>query len=143
MITHWVTCSTTYYQLAHIPVYVKPNEDMLLLRLDYMGLYFPRIYFFKFHLIQAILTTDLKCDSRNPCMEITPNKVVDCIDLSRDFLEKAEIQRINYSQFPTIMYHLLTGDEYHMKKYKEYYQPLVPFFQFLGLEKQYLDMMPE
>ena len=75
-------------------------------------------------------------------MEITPNKVVDCIDLSSDFLEKAEVERINYSQFPTVMYHLLTGDEFQMQKYKEYYQPLVPFFQFLGLEKLYLDKMP-
>jgi hypothetical protein len=38
MIQQQITFSNQYYfQAAHLPVYVKPDEDMLLLRLDYMG----------------------------------------------------------------------------------------------------------
>jgi hypothetical protein len=133
-----------YYQTAPIPVYVKPNEDMLLLRLDYMGFYFPRIFFLKFELLQAILansSTVMKYESRHPSFQVTPEKIVDCIDLSNDFLERANVARINYSEFPTFMFYLLTGNEHTIKKYKDCYEPMIPFFEYLGLDSHYMNLM--
>ena len=141
MITLWVTPSITYYKIADIPVYVHPNEDLLLLRLDHLGFYFPRIYFLKFDLIRALLTTSMKCESRNPLMQIAPQKMVDCIDLTKDFLEKANVGRINYNEFPNILFNLLTGNEHEIKKCKKFYEPLIPFFEFLGLEQKYMDLI--
>jgi len=148
MINHWITYSMNYYQTAPIPVYIKPNEDMLLLRLDYMGFYFPRIFFLKFELLQAILakptnssSTVMKYESRHPSFEVTPEKIVDCIDLTNDFLERANVARINYSEFPTFMFYLLTGNEPTIKKYKDCYEPMIPFFEFLGLDSHYMNLM--
>jgi len=147
MIRKWITHSISYYKLADSPVYVEPDEDMLLLRLDYAGFYFPRIYFLKFDMIRTILTTEMRCETRNKEYEIVTGgintnriKRVDCIDLTKDFLEKAMVEQINFHEFPTFMFHLLEGNTYEMKKYKECYQPLLPFFEFVGLDATYLDI---
>lgn len=71
--------------MAHIPVYVKPDKDMLLLRLDYMGFYFPRIHFLKFGFIKSLLSTHLPSETRDLDYEVSPEKRVDCVDLTRDF----------------------------------------------------------
>ena len=141
MIQQWITFSNQYFQVAHIPVYVKPDQDMLLVRLDYMGFYFPRIHFLKFGFIKSLLTTDMKSDTRDTAFEISPEKRVDCIDLTRDFLEQAGIERIQYDEMPNCIYYLLIGNLHTIKKYKTCYEPLVPFFRFLSLEQKYLNEM--
>jgi hypothetical protein len=141
MIQQWITFSNQYFQVAHIPVYMKPDEDMLLLRLDYMGFYFPRIHFLKFHFIKSVLSTQLQSDTRIREYEVSPGKRVDCIDLTRDFLEHAQVERIHYHEMPHCMYYLLTGNLHEMSKLKVYYQSLLPFFRFLGVEQEYLDKM--
>ena len=141
MIQQWITFDNQYFKVAHIPVYIKPDTDMLLLRLDYMGFYFPRIHFLKFHFIKNLLSTPLKTESRTTEYEVSPEKKVDCVDLSDDFLELAQVQKIHYQEMPHSMYYLLLGDMLHVKTYKLFYEPLLPFFKFLGLDHQYLDMM--
>jgi hypothetical protein len=141
MVQQWITLSNQYFQVAHIPVYVKPDEDMLLLRLDYMAFYFPLIFFLKFGFIKTLLSTTLQSEARNMEYEVSPGKVVDCIDLTRDFVEHARVERIHYHEMPHCMYYLLTGNLSEMMKYKVCYEPLVPFFRFLALEPEYLNKM--
>jgi hypothetical protein len=141
MVQQWITFFNQYFQVAHIPVYIKPDQEMLLLRLDYMGFYFPRIHFLKFGFIRSLLSTNLRSDTRHLEYEVSPDKRVDCIDLTRDFLTQAQVEKINYQEMPHCMYYLLTGNLHEVTKYKLYYEPLVPFFQFLGLEQEYLDKM--
>ena len=141
MVLQWVTYSNNYYQSAHIPVYVKPDKDLLMLRLDYLAFYFPRVYFLKFALLRSILTTTLLSDTHHPCYEVAPGKVVECIDMTKDFLEKAHVECIDYNVLNVAFFHLLKGDKYQMKKYQKEYEPLLPFLSFLGLENEYLDLM--
>jgi hypothetical protein len=63
------------------------------------------------------------------------------IDLTKDFTDYAQIEKINYKEFACMMFHLLKGDTYFIIKYKEEYQPLIPFFNFLNLDVVYLDLM--
>ena len=137
----WITFSTGYFKVADIPVYIKPDKDMLLLRLDYLGFYFPKIFFLKFGYVKSILTTSLCCETRNTEYEVTDTKIVDCIDLSEDFLKHADVERINYKLIPECFYDLLMGNSQEIRKYKDCYEPLIPFFRFAGLEKKYLDLM--
>jgi len=139
MIQQWITFSNQYFQMAHIPVYVKPDEDMLLLRLDYMGFYFPRIHFLKFGFIKSLLSTDLPSETRHLEYEVSPEKRVDCVDLTRDFLEEAIVEQINYQEMPLGIYNLLLGNKSEMGKYRHCYEPLIPFLRFLGLEQEYLE----
>ena len=141
MIQQWITFSNQYFRVAHIPVYVKPDEDMLLLRLDYMGFYFPRIHFLKFGFIKTLLSTNLPSETRKLEYEVSPDKRVDCVDLTRDFLDYARVERVHYQEMPHCLYYLLVGNQYEMKKYKPFYEPLLPFFRFLGLEQEYLDQI--
>ena len=139
MIQQWITFSNQYFKVAHIPVYINSDEDMLLLRLDYMGFYFPRIHFLKFRFIKSLLLTNLSSETRDVEYEVSPGKKVDCVDLTRDFLEQARVERIHYQEMPHCLYSLFIGNKYEMGKNKPFYEPLIPFFQFLGLEQEYLD----
>ena len=139
MIQQWITFSNQYFQVAHIPVYVKPDEDMLLLRLDYMGFYFPRIHFLKFGFLKSLLSTKLPSETRHLEYEVSPEKRVDCVDLTSDFLYQARVERINYQEMPHCMYYLLLGNKCEMGKYRQFYEPLIPFLRFLGLEQEYLE----
>ena len=55
-IQNYITYSMDYYKCADIPVYLIPNDDFILLKLDYIGLYFPKIQFYKFDFIKSILS---------------------------------------------------------------------------------------
>jgi hypothetical protein len=141
MVVQWVTYSGSYFQSADIPVYVKPTEDMMMLRLDYLAFYFPRIYFLKFALLRSILSTTLSSDTYHPCYEVAPGKVVECIDMTKDFLEKASVECIDYNLLIEAFFHLLKGDQYQIKKYLKEYKPIFSFLCFMGLESPYLDLM--
>ena len=141
-IQNWISYSNEYFKTCHTPIYLIPDDDFLLVRLDYIGLYFPKIYFYKFAYLKTILnTTHLKTDTFFPQYELSPSKIVDMIDLTKDFTDYAQIEKINYKEFACMMFHLLKGDTYFIIKYKEEYQPLIPFFNFLNLDVVYLDLM--
>ena len=140
-IQNWICYSMEYFKTCHIPIYLIPDNDFLLLRLDYIGLYFPKIYFYKFAYIKAILNTNLKTDTFFPQYELSPSKVVDMIDLTKDFIDYAQIDKINYNEFACMMFYLLKGDSHFIRQYKKEYQPLIPFFNFMDLDIVYLDLM--
>lgn len=140
MIQIYVTHTSSYYQMADTPLYIQPKDSMLLVKLDYIAFYFPIVFFHKFNYIKSLLTTSMKVESRKN-VEITRGKVVDMLDLSKDFVETAETARIDFSNFQVAMYHLLNGDEYKIKEYKKFYQPLIPFFNFVALDEKYLLLM--
>lgn len=140
MIQIYVTHTSSYYQMADTPLYIQPKDSMLLVKLDYIAFYFPIVFFHKFNYIKSLLTTTMKVDSRQN-IQVAPGKVVDMLDLSKDFVETAETARIDFSNFQVAMYHLLNGDEYKIKEYKKSYQPLIPFFNFVALDEKYLLLM--
>lgn len=132
----WITKTAEYYKVCEIPVYVKPNADFVLVQLDYIGFYFPKIYFYKFEYIKTMLTKTIYDN-----YDVDTNKSVTHIDLTIDFLEFANIERINFAEFSIIMFYLLRGDTSSIRKYKKEYQPLIPFFEFLNLEPEFLELM--
>ena len=132
----WITKTAEYYKVCEIPVYVKPNIDFVLVQLDYMGFYFPKIYFYKFEYIKTILTKTFYDN-----YDVDSKKNVIHIDLTKDFLEFAKIEQINFAEFSIIMFYLLRGDTINIRKYKKEYQPLIPFFEFLNLESEFLELM--
>jgi len=140
MIRTWVTIAISYFQLCDDATYVKPDEDLLLLRLDYIGFYFPRVFFHKFGYIKSLLTTSLPTESVQR-IEVGRSKMVDMMDLSKDFLATAETGRIHYSHLPMCMYYLLMGEKESIQKFRELYVPLIPFFEFLSLDPEYLHIM--
>ena len=141
-IQNWIVYSMEYFKTCHIPIYLIPDDDFLLLKLNYIGLYFPKIYFYKFGYIKAVMsTTGLPTETFFPQYEISSSKRVDMMDVTNDFLEYAQIEKINYSEFATMMFYLLKGDTHSIKKYKKEYQPLLPFFNFLNLDSEYVDAM--
>lgn len=140
MISQWTNMSISYFKVCDEPVYIRPNDTFLLLRLDYMGFYFPAIHFYKFDFLKGILTTKLSTESLSE-WSIDKTKKVSMIDLTDDFLTMAETDRLDFSKMPVLMYHLLVGDQHTVPQYKREYQPLVPFFKFLGLEQDFLDLL--
>jgi hypothetical protein len=142
-IQNWVTYSMEYFKTCYIPIYLIPDDDFVLLQLDYIGLYFPKIYFYKFGYIKTILSNQhYKMETYYPRdNNLIPNKIVDRIDLTTDFKQYAHMEKINYTEFPSSMFYLLKGDTMMIKKYKKEYQPLIPFFHFLNLDSDYLDLM--
>ena len=144
-IQHWIVYSMNYFKTCHLPLYLIPDDDFLLLKVNYIGLYFPKIYFYKFGYIKAILSsTHLPTETFFPHYEISSSptsKMVDMVDLTNDFMEYTEIEKINYNEFDTMMFYLLKGDTNNIRKYKKEYQPLLPFFNFLNLDVDYLDIM--
>lgn len=137
-IKNYITYSLDYYKCSDIPVYVIPNDDFILLKLDYIGLFFPKIQFYKFDFIKSILTfKDLQCASVFQKYQVSKDKVVEMIDLTTQFKEFAKIEHIDFEQFPIIMFNLLRGYTYGIQKYKKEYVPLLPFFEFLGLDNFY------
>jgi hypothetical protein len=146
-IQNWIVYSMDYFKTCHIPIYLIPDDDFLLLKLDYIGLYFPKIYFYKFGYIKAILSsTHLSTDTFFHNYEISISssnisKIVDMVDLTKDFMEYAQVEKINYNEFASMMFYLLKGDTSFIKQYKKEYQPLLPFFNFMNLDSDYLDII--
>ena len=131
-----------YFKTCYIPIYLIPDDDFLLLQLDYIGLYFPKIYFFKFGYIKAILSNQhYKKETFFPREEIASNKIVDRIDLTKDFMDFSQIEKINFKELPEMMFYLLKGDTTMIRKYNKEYQPFLPFFIFLNLDSVYLELM--
>jgi hypothetical protein len=63
------------------------------------------------------------------------------VDLTKDFMEYAQVEKINYNEFASMMFYLLKGDTSFIKQYKKEYQPLLPFFNFMNLDSDYLDII--
>jgi hypothetical protein len=56
------------------------------------------------------LSTDLSSETRKLEYEVSPDKRVDCVDLTRDFLEHACVERVHYQEMPHCLYYLLVGN---------------------------------
>lgn len=141
MMSLWVSKSVSYYTTSDTPIYISPMENYLLVRMDYMGFYFPCIFFHKFSYIVSILTTHLPCRLYEHNVEIAPQKLVDRVDLTDDFHNTANIACINFDLFPIAFYYLLVGDTLKIKQYKDVYGPLIPFFEYIGLDPFYQNLM--
>lgn len=138
-ICQWVTMSRSYFQIATTPIYVKPMDNFFLLRLDYMGFYFPAILFHKFAFFKAILTTPLRTDTNE--YQVAKGETVTMVDLTADFQACARVERLDFSKMPILMFFLLTGEMTEIRAYKELYEPLLPFLEFVGTDPMFLGLM--
>jgi len=112
-----------FYQSQHELPLSKPH--FLLLQLDYLGLYFPEIWFYKFEYIRTLLKTSLSKET------ISTEYGIKKIDLTYDFRRLADLENFPYERFGQLMYnlcinHINTSDI-------PLYKPFFPFLDFLGL----------
>lgn len=136
MISHWVTYSLSSYESSKFNTNIKPNPKYLLLKLDIYAFYYPIIFFEKFDYIQCLLHTNVQLETIN-----LKDEIVNVLDLSKNFLDTVNFSQLNFSQFIFIFHNLLMGDSKSIKIFKEYYKPLLPFFEFLCLDDFYLDII--
>jgi len=136
MITHWISYSLSSYDFSQFNTKIKSNPKYLLVKLDMYAFYYPIIFFEKFDYIKCLLHTNVKLET----MPIK-DEIVNVLDLSKNFLETVNFNQLNFSEFIFIFHSLLTGDTKTIKIFKEYYKPLLPFFEFLCLDDLYLKIV--
>ena len=143
MIHVWVTFSSScnFPETNSEPKHIIPDPDFLMIRMDYMAFYFPKILFYKFGYIRALLETEMKTETRCCHYAIGPEKVVDMVDLSREFLEYTDIANINYRELSDSMFYIFTGDLSKMKIFIDSYGPLIGFLEYLGLDEKLLNVV--
>lgn len=123
---------TRYYVLDHVKF--EPQENYLLLRLDHIGLYYPKIYFYKFEYLKNLLEIEFP-------MEIESSMNVQIIDVTKRFIELADLNILRINFLGVLFDKILKNEEYDIKNYKYYYEPLIKFFDFLGLDKRIMKLI--
>ena len=112
-----------FYQVQNeLPV---SKNHFLLLQLDYLGLYFPEIWFYKFEYIKTLLKTSF------PKETISTEYGIKKIDLTHDFRRFADLDNFPFERFGQLMYNLCINHINHSDI--PLYKPFLPFLDYLGL----------
>jgi len=105
------------------------RNNYVLICIDYIGFYVPRIWLYKFNYLYNIL--------ENSDFMIELHKVTDdgihYIDLTKDFTDTVEINKIDFRDFKYLFYDVLSGKRNCQSSNIKH---VLEFFNFMGLERE-------